>query len=145
MRVNNEVTTASRLRANGNFLFASALLVVTGIWQFFVGFTVVRGESYLFEGGDYWYRAENTTWGWTNILIALAFILLGYLLFKGSLFARICTTLVVMVSAINQFFLAPQYPIWSTLIIVANIVVLWAVVTAPSNLRPVPDRGRHSE
>lgn len=138
-------TTVSRLRTHGNFLFASALLIVTGVWQFFVGYTVVRGESYLFEGGDYWYRAENTTWGWTNIVIAVAFILLGYLLFKGSIFARICTTLVVMVSAINQFFLAPQYPIWSTLIIVANVVVLWAVLTADGILGPARERARHSE
>lgn len=144
VKADDPTTPEAPLRRRGNLLFAAVLLVVSGAWQLFVGYAVITGETHLFAGEEYWYRVDNSTWGWTNILLGLAVIMLGYLLFKGSMFARIVTILVVMISAINQFFLAPQYPLWSTLIIVVNIVVLWAVLTSEGFLSAGSGRTRAS-
>ncbi|QSB05405.1 DUF7144 family membrane protein [Natronoglycomyces albus] len=142
VKANDPTTPEAPSRKRGNLLFAAVLMVISGAWQLFVGYAVITGDTYLFAGEQYWYRVDNAAWGWVNVLLGLTVIMLGYLLFKGSMFARIVTILIVMISAINQFFLAPQYPLWSTLIIVVNIVVLWAVLTSEGFLAAGEGRTR---
>jgi hypothetical protein len=37
--------------------------------------------------------------------------------------------LVAVVSALNQFFLAPQYPLWASLVIAVDVFAIWALTT----------------
>jgi hypothetical protein len=123
-----------RRRPAGSVL-AGVLLLLVGAWQVFVGYAVAGGETYLFTGGGYWYRADNTGWGWVNIAIGLAAIVIGLAqLGSGRRLARLRTSpapglLVAVVSALNQFFLAPQFPVWATLVIAVDVFVIWDLAT----------------
>ena len=122
-------------RREGGSAFAGVLLLLVGAWQLFIGYAVAGGEAFVFTGGGYWYRADNTGWGWVNIVIGLAAIVIGL----GQLGMGLRLTrwganpspalLVAVVSAMNQFFLAPQYPLWSSLVIAVDVFVIWELTT----------------
>ncbi|RRR99768.1 DUF7144 family membrane protein [Glycomyces terrestris] len=127
-----------RRRGTGSPL-AGILLLLVGAWQVFIGYAVASGDSYLFAGGGYWYRADNTGWGWVNLAIGLAAIGIGFLQLGAVRPRRLerlrrggyAGLLVAVVSAMNQFFLAPQYPLWATLVIAVDVFVIWALATGP--------------
>ncbi|MEU5872261.1 hypothetical protein AB0A73_11980 [Glycomyces sp. NPDC047369] len=129
---------APRRRGAGS-RFAGVLLLLVGAWQVFIGYAVASGDAYVFTGGGYWYRADNTGWGWVNLAIGLAAIAIGFVQLgrvrsrrlerlRGGGYAGL---LVAVVSAMNQFFLAPQYPLWATLVIAVDVFVIWALTTGP--------------
>ena len=124
-------------REPGGSAFAGVLLLLVGVWQVFIGYAVAGGEVFVFTGGGYWYRADNTGWGWVNIVIGLAAIVFGLAqLGPGRRFGSLRRTvapalLVAVVSAMNQFFLAPQYPLWSALVIAVDVFVIWDLTTRP--------------
>jgi len=115
--------------------FAGVLLLLVGAWQVFIGYVVASGAAFVFTGGGYWYRADNTGWGWVNLVIGLAAIVVGLAqLGPGRRLALLRRSaspalLVAVVSAMNQFFLAPQYPLWASLVIAVDVFVIWALTT----------------
>ncbi|GAA2299131.1 hypothetical protein GCM10009853_064230 [Glycomyces scopariae] len=128
-----------RRRGTGS-AFAGVLLLLVGAWQVFIGYAVASGGSFMFTGGGYWYRADNTGWGWVNIAIGLAAIVIGFMQVGAPRSRRLerlrgggyAGVLVAVVSAMNQFFLAPQYPLWATLVIAVDVFVIWALTTGPA-------------
>ena len=40
----------------------------------------------------------------------------------------------------NQFFLAPQYPLWASLVIAVDVFVIWALTTRARPAARQPDR-----
>ncbi|MEU6860823.1 hypothetical protein AB0B28_18345 [Glycomyces sp. NPDC046736] len=134
-----------RRRPAGSVL-AGVLLLLAGAWQVFVGYAVAGGETYLFTGGGYWYRADNTGWGWVNIAIGVAAIVIGLAqLGSGRRMERLRRTaapglLVAVLSALNQFFLAPQFPLWATLVIAVDVIVIWELATRVRTEDDEPDR-----
>ena len=127
--------------------FAGVLLLLVGAWQVFIGYAVASGAAFVFTGGGYWYRADNTGWGWINLVIGLAAIVIGFAqLGPGRFLAPLRRAspalLVAVVSAMNQFFLAPQYPLWATLVIALDVFVIWDLTTRhrPNTEDEEPDR-----
>ena len=115
--------------------FAGVLLLLVGAWQVAIGYAVASGQASVFTGGGYWYRADNTGWGWVNIVIGLAAIVIGLAqLGPGRILKPLRRSpapalLVAVVSAMNQFFLAPRYPLWSALVIAVNVFIIWDLTT----------------
>lgn len=122
-------------RVEGGSAFAGVLLLLVGAWQVFIGCAVVGGDAFAYTGGGYWYRADNTGWGWVNLGIGLAAVVVGLgQLGLGRRLTRLAVRpfpalLVAVVSAMNQFFLAPQYPLWASLVIAVDVFVIWALTT----------------
>ncbi|THV41607.1 DUF7144 family membrane protein [Glycomyces buryatensis] len=122
-------------RTAGPVAFAGILLILVGAWQVFIGYAVAGGETFVFSGSGYWYRADNAGWGWVNLFIGLIAVACGMALAGwprrfGPLRAKTMLALgVAVVSAMNQFFLAPQYPLWATLVIAVDVFIIWAVTT----------------
>lgn len=119
-------------RPDGGLAFASILLLLSGAWQVLIGYSIAVGESDAFAGDGYWHRADGPGWGWLNLLLGVAAIVLAAVLAasgRGDRRRRAGAALacgVATASAICQFFLAPQYPLWSTMAIAADVLVIWA-------------------
>jgi hypothetical protein len=122
-------------RSVGGSAFAGVLLLLVGAWQVFIGYAVVGGDAFVFTGGGYWYRADSTGWGWINLGIGFAALVVGLgQLGLGRRVTRLATSpspalLVGVVSAMNQFFLAPQHPLWASLVIAVDVFVIWSLTT----------------
>lgn len=132
---------APRRRPSGSAALAGVLLLLAGAWQVVIGYAAAAGDAFAVTG--YWYRADNPGWGWVNFAIGLAAIATGFWQL-GTLRSRRLERLrggayaglvVAVVSAMNQFFLAPQYPLWATVVIAVDVFVIWAITTGPGAAR----------
>ncbi|GAB3996008.1 hypothetical protein GCM10029992_14820 [Glycomyces albus] len=50
-------------RPDGGLAVAAVLLLLSGAWQVFIGFSIATGESAAFSGDGYWHRADGAGWG----------------------------------------------------------------------------------
>ncbi|WP_133884074.1 hypothetical protein [Glycomyces sp. NRRL B-16210] len=124
-------------RKPGGSVYTGVLLLLVGAAQVFIGNAVTSGAVFVFAGGGYWYRADNAGWGWVNLAVGLAAIVIGLGRFgRGRRLAKLRrhptpALVVAAVSAMSQVFLAPQYPIFATLVIVLDVLLVWALATRP--------------
>jgi hypothetical protein len=122
--------------ARGLIYFASAMLVIAGVFHALAGLTALLDESFYSVPSTYALEAEITTWGWVHLIGGIVFVMSGFYLLSGNLFARIIAVFAAMVSAIASFWSIPYYPVWNILIMALDIAVIWAVAVHGHKLKP---------
>lgn len=123
----------------GWIVFAAVLLMVNGT------FNVIQGLSALIRDEAYWVTNDDgdvnvltfnlATWGWVHLLLGIASIGVGYLLFKGSTFARVIGVGLVSLNLIAQFAYLPIYPFWGMVGIAVGFFVLYALIVHGGELK----------
>ncbi len=80
-------------------------------------------------------NVDYTAWGWVHLLGGIVVILAGVALFAGKMWARILAVIVAVVSAVINVLFLPAYPIWSTMMIAIDVLVIWAVTVHGSEMK----------
>lgn len=120
----------SRAWAAGGLIFAASAAIVMGIWQIIEGIAAVANDGFLIVIDEYTYNLDTTVWGWIHIVLGALVLLVGFMLFSGSGFARFTGIFLACLVAINNFFFLPYYPLWSIIVIALAIFVIWSLATA---------------
>lgn len=115
--------------AFGISLVAAALLFTAGIVGIFTGISAIANDQLFVLDGDYIYKFNLTTWGWIHLIIGVIAIIVAGALAVGADWARIAAIIIASLSIIAQFLWLPYYPAWAILIIVVDLIVIWAVAT----------------
>ena len=117
--------------------FASIMLAIMGIFHMIAGFVALFQEDVYAITPNYVWVFDYSQWGWIHIFGGLlAFIAAGSLL-KGNVFGRVVAVLVTMASVIANMAFVPIYPIWSIMMVVLGILVIWAVVVHGKDLKDI--------
>jgi hypothetical protein len=120
----------------GWVVFAGAMLVMLGVFHIIQGFVALfRDEVYVVGRSGLAVNVDYTAWGWTHIVGGAIAILVGGCLLAGQLWARIVAVVVAMGSAIVNVAFLPAFPVWSALMIVIDVLVIWAVTVHGSELK----------
>ena len=90
--------------------------------------TAIFADDIYVRGADNTVVFDVTTWGWVNLVLGIAVVTTGVFLLKGALWATVAGTLFVMINLLTQMLFLPAYPFWSLLIIVVDLLVLWALL-----------------
>jgi hypothetical protein len=109
--------------------FAGLLLITIGIFQ------VTQGLVALFDDGFYAVspdrlvvQVDYNTWGWVHIGLGVVGGLVGIGLLVGNLAARIAGVLLASLSVLVNVAFTSAYPLWSAMVIVMDVVVIYAIV-----------------
>ena len=120
----------------GWIVFAAVILMVHGT------FTAIQGLSALFRDEAYWETEGGavltfnvTGWGWIHLILGILGIFVGYLLLKGSTFARVIGIALVSFNLIAQFAYLPLYPFWGIIGIAVGFFVLYALIVHGGELK----------
>jgi hypothetical protein len=120
----------------GWVVFAGAMLLTLGVFQ------AIEGLVALFKDGFYLVRPTGlvvnvnyNTWGWTHLLIGVVAIVTGLGLFAGNMVARVVAIVVAVLSAIVNLAFISAYPVWSTIIIALDVIVIYAIIVHGGDLR----------
>lgn len=107
--------------------FAAIMLGLSGIFHMIAGFVgLFRDDLYGVTANGIW-LFDYSTWGWIHILGGALLFAASSSLFQGKMYGRIMAILAAMGSlAVNVAFI-PVYPIWSIIMVVIGIMVIWAV------------------
>jgi len=113
--------------AVGYIMFASFILIMIGIFHAIDGLAAIINDTFYQQVGDYVFKFDATTWGWIHLIGGIIVLIAGFSLYGGAIWARTVGVIVALISAIASFASLPYYPIWSILIIVLDVCVIWAL------------------
>ena len=120
----------------GWIVFAGTMLVILGIFHAIQGLVALFNDSvYLVGPKGLVINVDYTVWGWVHLLGGILVVLAGVALFAGKMWARILAVIVAVVSAIINVVFLPAYPIWSTMMIAIDVLVIWAVTVHGSEMK----------
>ena len=115
--------------AGGLTVVAATFLVIGGIWHFLAGLAAVVHDDVYLATPQYIYSFDLTAWGWIHMLLGVLLIVAGFAVMKGQMWARVVGIIMACLSMLANFAFIPHYPLWSILIIVLDVGVIWALAT----------------
>jgi hypothetical protein len=109
--------------------FAGLVLVLVGTINAIEGLAaIVEDDVFVTTGEGGLLVFDLTTWGWVHLLLGALQILAGLALFSGATWARVTAIVLVMLSVIGHIAWLNAQPAWSVIVIVLDLLVLWALV-----------------
>ena len=115
--------------ASGLTVVAATFLVIGGIWHALAGLSAVVHDDVYVATPQYIYSFDLTAWGWIHILLGVLLIVAGIAVLKGQMWARVVGIIMACLSMLANFAFLPHYPLWSILIIILDVGVIWALAT----------------
>lgn len=120
----------------GLVAFAGAMLLLLGMFHIVEGFLALfRDEYFHVPSAELTVHVDWSVWGWTHIIIGVAMIASGIGLFTGQTWARVVAVLVCLASAIITLSFAKADPVWSTLMMTLDVLIIWAVIMHGSEMK----------
>uniref|UniRef100_UPI003D8B5293 DUF7144 family membrane protein n=1 Tax=Gordonia sp. B7-2 TaxID=3420932 RepID=UPI003D8B5293 len=119
--------------AFGISIVAAALLFVAGLVAVFQGISALANDDIFVRTPNYVFQFDLTSWGWIHLILGILAVLIAGGLAVGADWARVSAIIIASLSIIAQFLWLPYYPAWAILIIVLDIIVIWAVSTWKPN------------
>ena len=108
--------------------FAGLMMVLLGVFQAIAGLVALfKDEVYAIGPNNIWIL-DFTTWGWAHLILGVIIVCAGMAVLAGKMWGRVVGIIMASLSAVANFGFIPVYPIWSTLMVVLNGVVIYALV-----------------
>jgi hypothetical protein len=125
---------------SGWIWFAGTILIIGGFFTAIEGLVALFRNEYYVVGSDGLLVFDMTAWGWIHLIVGVCAVLTGITLFSGAAWARVVAVLLVSFNAVSQLAFLAAYPIWTTIIIAMNVLVIWAVVVHGEVVQDVETR-----
>ena len=120
----------------GWVVFGGVMLIMLGSFQ------IIEGLVALFDDGFYAVTSSGlvvdvnyNTLGWVHLIIGIVGVLAGLGLLAGNMAARIVGVGIAFLSALVNLAFISAYPIWSTIMIVIDVIVIFAIIVHGRELK----------
>ena len=111
--------------------FAGVLLIISGLWGVVVGISGILVDKIFVSTPQYAYYFDITGWGWVHLILGVPVAGHRYWRRKGDGLGAQTRGGVASASLLVNFVFIPHYPIWSILIIVLDVLIIWALPASP--------------
>jgi hypothetical protein len=112
----------------GWIMFAGLMMIMLGTFEAIAGLVALfNDEYYLVARSGLVVSVDYTTWGWVHLLLGIVVAAAGLGVMVGQMWARVVGIVVVLASAIVNIAFLAAYPVWSTIIITIDVLVIWAL------------------
>lgn len=116
--------------------FAGIMMILLGIFQAIEGLVAIFNSDYYLVGtSGLVLSMDFTTWGWLHLGIGVIAVGAGFGLLAGNTAARVVAVVFAGVSAIANLTFIAAFPLWATVIITIDVIVIYAVVVHGRELR----------
>jgi hypothetical protein len=119
----------------GWIYFASMMMLVLGGLQALTGLVALFKDDFYLVGEKALVAFNFTAWGWINILLGLVLVITGIEIARGSGWARVIASLLVVINAIGNLAFLPAYPVWSSIALIIDALILYALTVHGGELR----------
>lgn len=118
--------------------FAGIMMIVMGFFQAIQGIVAIFKDSYyLVRPSGLVVNVDYTVWGWVHLVIGLLAFFAGYGVFSAKTWARAVGVVLAGLSAVANFAFLASFPIWSTIVIVIDIVIIYALAAHGREMKPL--------
>jgi hypothetical protein len=112
----------------GWIVFGATLMIVLGAFELIEGFVAVFKDGYyLVPASRLVVHVDYTAWGWVHVGIGLVVVVAGLGLMTGRMWARVLGIVVAAASAIVNLAFIGAYPVWGTIMIALDVLVIYAI------------------
>ncbi len=120
----------------GWIVFAAVMMTLLGSFHVIQGLVALLKDEYFLVGDSgLVVSVDYTTWGWVHVIGGLIIAAAGLALFAGQMWARVVGVLVAMLSAVVNLAFLSAFPVWSALMILLDVLVIWALTVHGSELK----------
>ena len=117
--------------AAGWITFAGIAMIMIGIFHAIAGFAeIIDDDAYALTtvaSQSYVFKFNVQTWGWIHLIGGIVVVFAGFGVFRGAVWARTVGVIIAMVSAIANFAWLLYVPLWSILMILIDVSIIWAL------------------
>jgi hypothetical protein len=99
-----------------------------GVYHVVQGLIAIFNDEYFLVGSSgLVVSLDFTVWGWLHLLLGLVAIAAAYGLVQGAGWGRVLAICLAVLSAVVNLGFLAAYPLWSTLIIAFDVIVIYAL------------------
>jgi hypothetical protein len=120
----------TEFRWSGKLLFGGVMMIVVGLFNVMIGLVALFNSDYYVAGPSGLLVLDLTGWGWLHLILGALVAVTGGVLFTGVAWTRVVTVLLAGFNALASLAFVSAYPLWSTVVIALDVLVIWAVITA---------------
>ncbi|KAF2416364.1 hypothetical protein [Microbacterium sp. B35-30] len=121
----------------GWVMFGGIVMIIAGAIDALLGLTAILlpSNEYLFLTDEAVILLDAAGWGWWHLIIGAAIVLVGIFVLRGATWARIVGVVLVSINAISQLGLLAVQPLWSLIMILLDIIVIFALIVHGRELK----------
>lgn len=113
----------------GMAMFGGMMLMVAGTFHAMAGLVGIFNDSYwLVPSQQLVVSVDYTAWGWTHLALGVLAVAAGAGILAGRSWARVTGVVLAAISALVNLAFMAAFPIWATLIIALDVLVIYALV-----------------
>jgi hypothetical protein len=120
----------------GWIYFAGIMMMLAGIFQAIAGLVALFQDEIYYVGVNNLLVFDYTGWGWTHLIIGLVLFFSSLSVMAGGMWGRVLGVFLAGLSAIANFGFLAAYPIWSTIIIVVDVFIIYALIVHGHEAKP---------
>lgn len=119
----------------GWIYFAGLLMMISGIFQGIAGLVALFKDSVFIVGSEGLLVFNFAQWGWVHIILGIILFLTSFSVLSGGTWGRVVGSLLAGLSAIANFAFITVYPVWATIVIVIDILIIYALMVHGKEMR----------
>lgn len=109
-------------------VFGSVLMMIVGAFKLITGVIGLIRDQWLVQGFNGYRLVDITGLAIWHICIGAILFLGGIAALQGSRLGRVIGAVAAALAAISEFFMIPYYPVWSIIMLVLYVIILWAFI-----------------
>jgi hypothetical protein len=114
----------------GGTILAATLMILSGLWSFFVGLTAIIKQSFYVATPNNVYQFSVHGWGWVHLILGVVLFAAGVCVLLGQTWAKALGIVLAVFSGIAYFLFLPYYPLWAIIVIAIDVFIVWALATS---------------
>jgi hypothetical protein len=119
----------------GWIYFASLMMLLLGGFQAIAGLVAIFKDDFYLVTSNHLVAFNYTAWGWIDLALGALIFLAGLSLMTGAMWARLIAVFLAALSLFANMAFLNAYPWWSALMIVVDILVIYALTVHGSEVK----------
>ena len=120
----------------GWVVFASFIMIMLGFFQAIEGLVAIFNNGFYAVGRrGLVVNVDYTVWGWVHLILGVLVLVAGIGVLSGNVAARALGVILAGLSAVVNLAFISAYPVWCTIIIAVDVLVIYALTVHGKELR----------
>jgi hypothetical protein len=112
----------------GWVVFGAVIAITMGAYEAITGLVAIfKDKYYVVPSSRLVVSVDYTVWGWVHLVLGVAAVAAGVALLQGRGWGRIVVIVLAGLSALVNLGFLNAYPIWSTIVIAFDVIVIYAL------------------
>ena len=124
----SRTSTAPSTAWAGWLIFSGTMLALIGGFHAMAGLVAIFDDGYyLVTRTEMLVSVDYTTWGWIHLVLGLVALATGFGLMAAQMWARVTGIVIAAVSALTNIAFMAANPIWASIIIAFDVILIYAI------------------